>query len=187
MEETDKKKMLRLAERAGEELIDFGKKLKDTSRLEDTLKEFSEEWNKVAQDLSSAGLSHDVSRYLKQWKPTAARGASDDEHHYRRARRIAVLALGALAAIPLAAGVLALQDRIQRLRIKAEMLCLRARLGKMDMQDAWDERQHEFRRRLDQIRSGFSHAKVEALEDLEYFRKEVAAAYHQLEKALTRH
>lgn len=186
MDHSDLSKVLRSAEKAGEELTEFGKKIADTSRLSDALKEFSEEWKKTAAHLASAGLPDEVTRRFKDWGPSEMVEV-DDERHFRRARRIASVALGALAVLPVAAGILALQHRLQRLRIKAEMLCLRARLGKMDLHDAWEERRQEFRRRLDRLRSNFSHAREEALGDLEHFRKEVAAAYQHLEKALTQH
>lgn len=181
-----KSKALRLAEKTADDLAAFKQQVAAAPVLEKMLREFAGDWKRTAQALEKANIASDVVQKFKSWSMQEQNGKAGPEKRLVTARRVATVALAALAVIPLAAGVVALQDRLQRLRIKADILRLKAKLGTMDLRDELEEKQSEFRQRLSKLRHRAAQAGEELASDWEKFRKEMSSAYQHLGKAFNR-
>lgn len=183
-------KALRLAEKTAEDLARFQKQAAESPALENLLRDFSSEWKKAGQALAKVPVASEALQRFRSWNAEAGEAGvkkTSPEKSLGGARRAAAVALAALAAVPLAAaGSVALQDRIHRLRIKAEILSLRARLGRMRVRHEWDSQRDDFSKRIDRIRKRIASTGAGLSADWDRFRREMTAAYRHLGKALTR-
>ncbi|MFZ9980450.1 MAG: hypothetical protein ACO3FI_00315 [Cyclobacteriaceae bacterium] len=76
-------------------------------------------------------------------------------------------------------------DRVHRLKIKADILRLKVRLGAMDIRDAVSDTRRAFRDKMIRIKTYASHKEEMIGRRLSHFRKEVSEAYDHLSKALS--
>jgi len=77
-----------------------------------------------------------------------------------------------------------LADQLHRLRIKADILKLKIRLGAMDIRDVVVDTRKSFRDRMTVVRTYAAQKEEMIGKRLKHFRKEVSEAYDHLSKAL---
>ena len=77
-----------------------------------------------------------------------------------------------------------LADRIHRLKIKADILRLKIRLGAMDIRDVVLETRKTFKEKMATLRTYASRKEEMLGRRMHHFRKEVSEAYEHLNKAL---
>ena len=77
-----------------------------------------------------------------------------------------------------------LADRVHRLRIKADILRLKIRLGAMDIRDVVLDTRRSFREKMATLRTYASRKEEMMGKRMNHFRREVSEAYEHLSKAL---
>ncbi|MEY3405889.1 MAG: hypothetical protein RL161_1319 [Bacteroidota bacterium] len=191
--------VVKLLEQSRNELENYRKALaQDQRRLADHLEELRSELIDSLTDMRTAfsdarSLTSETSQRLMvkvdelQEKLAHVPGTDPDllKNWLSGIRKILTAIIRDLGGEGMFTGKLVrLTDRIHRLKIKADILRLKLRLGAMDIRDVVLDTRRSFREKMATLRT-YASRKEELLgKRIQHFRKEVSEAYDHLSKAL---